>query len=144
LRLMKLKLSNDMKTYLECIHQAALDMKATDHYNSYYAVINYIAPILNRAADMYAEQSNSHKPVVVRGGAIEAQSVPLEGDALKWTNSCVTQNTPTEPLATEARDTVAEAVDIYRSREDMMLEISRLRRERDYYKDARKSSEGQP
>lgn len=90
-----------MKTYLECIHQAALDMKATHHYNSYYAIINYIAPILNRAADMYAEQSKSHIPVVVRGGAIEAQSVPLEGEALKWTNSAVTQITPTEPLPAE-------------------------------------------
>jgi len=50
---------------------------------------------------MYAEQSKSHIPVVVRGGAIEAQSVPLEGEALKWTNSAVTQITPTEPLPAE-------------------------------------------
>jgi len=98
---MKLKLSNDMKTYLECIHQAALDMKATDHYNSYYAIINYIAPILNRAADMYSEQSNSHKPVVVRGGDIK--HYPVQCAAGGITNQVIntTLNTPTEPLPAE-------------------------------------------
>ena len=39
--------------------------------------------------------------VVVRGGVIEAQSVQLTENDLKWVNSCVTQITPTEPLPAE-------------------------------------------
>jgi len=57
--------------------------------------------IIYAAMELYAEQSNSHKHAIVRGGDIEAQSVPLEGEALKWTNSAVTQITPTEPLPAE-------------------------------------------
>lgn len=49
------------------------------------------------------ELSKFHKPNIVRGGDIEAQSVPLEGEALKWTNSSVTQITPTEPLPAEGQ-----------------------------------------
>jgi len=51
--------------------------------------------------DFRLQIEQSHKPVVVRGGAIEAKSFPLEGEALKWTNSSVTQITPTEPLPAE-------------------------------------------
>jgi len=108
---MKLKLSNDMKTYLECIKEAADKINDNENYNLFEPILYYLAPILQAAAEIYSEQSNSHKYDIVRGGVIEAQSVPLEGEALKWTNSCVTQNTPTEPLATEALDTVAEAGD---------------------------------
>jgi len=64
--------------------------------------------------DFRLQIEQSHKPVVVRGGAIEAKSFPLEGEALKWTNSSVTQITPTEPLATEVRDTVASRGHIHK------------------------------
>lgn len=92
-----------MKTYLECLSEAAAligkpnisaDIKLQfedEHYD-----------VMQAAADMYAEQSNSHKHAIVRGGVIESQSVPLEGKALKWTNIAVTQITPTEPLPAEA------------------------------------------
>ena len=42
-----------------------------------------------------------HKPAqlqqhsVVRGGVIEAQSLPLRPEDLEWVNSCITQITPT-------------------------------------------------
>lgn len=50
------------------------------------------------------ELSNLHKHGVVRGGVIEAQSVQLREEDLKWVNSCVTQITPTEPLPAEGRE----------------------------------------
>jgi len=90
-----------MKTYLECIQQAALDMKATNHYNSYYAIINYIAPILNRAADMYAEQSKSHIPVVVRG-AVTSHCISNDIHNCPFTQTCPECTKPaTEPLPAE-------------------------------------------
>ena len=57
--------------------------------------------LCNLLDDFAQSQAQLQQPVVVRGGAIEAQSVPLEGEALKWTNSAVTQITTTEPLPAE-------------------------------------------
>jgi len=46
--------------------------------------------------------------------------------------------------ANGAVDTVAEGLDIYRSKKDMNLEINRLRSERDFYKGRGGSAKGQP
>ena len=46
-----------------------------------------------------------HKPVVVRGGDSENQFVQHVGKYFDYKNVNATPNTPTEPLATEARDT---------------------------------------
>jgi len=48
-----------------------------------------------------ARSERLHKHGVVRGGVIEAQSLPLRPEDLEWVNSCVTQITPTEPLPAE-------------------------------------------
>ena len=100
--ILKTKLSNDMKSYFECVIVAGRESNNEGFINWLLMKLDHNEMgILQRAAVIYAEQSNSHKPVVVRGGAIEAQSVPLEGEALKWTNSSITQITPTEPLPAE-------------------------------------------
>jgi hypothetical protein len=67
-----------MKTYLKCLHEAACEMKATDTYNSYSAILNYMAPILQKAAEIYAKQSNSHKPVVMQAeGSASAEGATV-------------------------------------------------------------------
>lgn len=57
--------------------------------------------LMQTAAELYLYLSDLHKHGVVRGGVIEAQSLPLRPEDLEWVNSCVTQITPTEPLPTE-------------------------------------------
>jgi hypothetical protein len=48
------------------------------------------------------ELSNSHKPVVVRGGASETKNVHRHKNDLKWDDFLDTPNTPTELLQGEA------------------------------------------
>jgi len=89
------------------------------------------------------DEQNSHKPVVVRGGDFENQFVQHVGKYFTYPDLNKTPNTPTEPLATEARDTVAEA--------RVIIEECKKRTNcgcvgecKLSYEDARKSSDGQP
>jgi len=93
---MKLKLS----TYMEELRKQLIDF--ADHLNSYKGFEEVRFDFM--VVDYLDKLSNSHKHDIVRGGDIEAQSVPLEGEALKWTNSAVTQITPTEPLPAEGSE----------------------------------------
>jgi len=68
---MKLKLSNDMKTFLECLDEAAAITEA--HHISAYIKLSLDEihlVMLQAAADIYSTQSNSHKPVI--GGPASA------------------------------------------------------------------------
>lgn len=74
---MKTKLSNDMKTYLECMKEAAelLEKQYTFEYIKLIST-DETEILLNKAADIYASQSNSHKHGVMQAevsdGAKEA------------------------------------------------------------------------
>ncbi len=93
-----------MKTFKECILEAADRMNATGTYNSYQAILDFVAPILQTAADIYSEQSNSHKHSIVRGGDFEPVSVQQIEDYFKWLKSNAKPNTPTEPLPAEGHE----------------------------------------
>jgi hypothetical protein len=91
--------------------------------------------------EIQSEQLRKHS--VVRGGDKEKQSIPRAVDYVEFMKEQYTPNTPTEPLATEARDTVAEA--------RVIIEECKKRTNcgcvgecKLSYEDARKSSEGQP
>jgi hypothetical protein len=108
-----------MKTYLKCLHEAACEMKATDTYNSYSAILNYMAPILQKAAEIYAEQSNSHKPVVMQaegsegaegatvGNSAAGQSGSVSGSIISRCKDCGT--IMQWPVSTTICDRCAEA-----------------------------------
>jgi len=87
-----------MKTFKECILEAADRMNATGTYNSYQAILDFVAPILQTAADIYAEKSNSHKHSVVRGGDNETESAPRVEPDFNGRNVIKILYTPTEPL----------------------------------------------
>jgi len=97
-----------MKTFLECVKEAASvrNLKAPIK-TLYFELPQELIETLKEAADMYATQSNSHKPVVVRGGDKKTKSVKRDKKFYNYPAYKETPNTPTEPLATEARDTVA-------------------------------------
>ncbi len=92
-----------MKTYLECVEEAALlvgDKGETIYYVS-FSLPQYVVEVLNKAADIYAEQSNSHKHGVVRGGANEAVIVHGDNTITEDKSQTTTLTTPTEPLPAE-------------------------------------------
>lgn len=93
-----------MKTYLECLSEAAAligkpnisaDIKLQfedEHYE-----------VMQAAADMYAELSNSHKHSVVRG-AVTSHCLSLK-DECEFTNTCPECTKPaTEPLPAEGEE----------------------------------------
>jgi len=93
-----------MKTYLECVREAADKMNATGTYNSYQAILDFIAPILQTAADIYTEQSNSHKHSVVRG-AVTSHCISNDIHNCPFTETCPECTKPaTEPLPAEGRE----------------------------------------
>lgn len=68
-----------MKTFLKCMYEAAgRNNKLANYMNTYNTSIHNIEPLLNEAAEIYAKQSNSHKPVV--GGPVS--DVRSEGEQL--------------------------------------------------------------
>jgi hypothetical protein len=91
-----------MKTYLECLSEAAA-LIGKPHISAAIKLelSDDELALLQEAADMYAEQSNSHKPVVVRGGDSENQFVQHVGKYFDYKNVNTTPNTPTEPLPAE-------------------------------------------
>jgi len=121
---MKTKLSNDMKSYLECIEEAAV--RAGDISLSTEIVLSLdetLLELLDTAADIYASQSNSHKPVI--GGPASASV--SEG----------------EQLGNEAVDTVAAGW--FCNQEEQVGKGYRCGKQCDLCKEAeRKSSEEQP
>lgn len=78
-----------------------------------------------------------HKPVVVRGGDFENQFVRHVEKYFKYPDLTKTPNTPTEPLATEARVIIEEC----KKRGDYCGCVGECKLS---YEDARKSSEEQP
>jgi hypothetical protein len=91
-----------MKTYLECLDEAAVILK--DPKLALYLKMTLSKPsveLLEKAAEIYAEQSNSHKPVVVRGGDKIRETVKGVEEYLEWVKGNDTPNTPTEPLQAE-------------------------------------------
>jgi len=102
---LKTKLSNDMKTWLECVKEAATSEGWITGQCFINAQSENTLDVFSVAADIYASQSNSHKPVVVRGGDSENQFVQHVGKYFDYKNVNTAPNTPTEPLATEAQDT---------------------------------------
>jgi formylmethanofuran dehydrogenase subunit E len=91
-----------MKTYLECLSEAAA-LIGKPHISAAIKLelSDDELALLQEAADMYAEQSNSHKPVVVRGGDSENQFVQHVGKYFDYKNVNTTPNTPTELLPAE-------------------------------------------
>ena len=68
-----------MKTFLECVNEAAGIVKCKMiNKEAFDEMMKYLSPILNKAAEIYAEQSNSHKPVVGGPGS----DVRSEGEQL--------------------------------------------------------------
>jgi len=93
-----------MKTYLEYLTEAAtekgwLPLAVLEHFDMPEA-----GEIFNRAAEMYAETKHLHKPVVVRGGDKEKQSIPRAVDYVEFMKEQYTPNTPTEPLESEGEE----------------------------------------
>lgn len=73
-----------MKTYLECVNEAAGIVKCKMiNKEAFDELIKYLSPILNKAAELYASQSNSHKHGVMqaegsdgaKGAAVGQRSV---------------------------------------------------------------------
>jgi hypothetical protein len=92
-----------MKNYFEAVIVAGRESNNEGFINWLIMKLDHEQmDILQRAAVIYAEQSNSHKPVIVRGGDSENQSVPLEDDSL-FDEFKRNTNTPTEPLPAEGR-----------------------------------------
>jgi len=88
-----------MKTFLECIGEAAREPGDEGFMNwLIFKLDEEQLEHLARAAVMYAEQSNSHKPVVVRGGDSETQSVQRVEPDFNGRNVMKILYTPTEPL----------------------------------------------
>jgi len=57
-----------MKTWLECVKEAASVRKLKDDVTRFYFELpNELIKALEDAADLYATQSNSHKPGVMQG-----------------------------------------------------------------------------
>lgn len=57
-----------MKTFLKCMYEAARkNNKLAYYFNRYNAIVRDIEPLLNEAAVIYTEQSNSHKHGVMQG-----------------------------------------------------------------------------
>jgi hypothetical protein len=91
-----------MKTYLKCLQEAAVILKSPNLAKYLKMTLSKKSvELLEKAADIYASQSNSHKPVVVRGGASETKNVHRHKNDLKWDDFLDTPNTPTEPLPAE-------------------------------------------
>lgn len=91
-----------MKTYLECLSEAA-ERNKKPHISAAIKLelSDDELSLLQEAADLYTELSKSHIPVVVREGAIEAQSVHRGKDVIKFPINTTGANTPTEPLPAE-------------------------------------------
>jgi len=76
---MKTKLSNDMKTFLECIGEAAREPRDKGFMNwLIFKLDEEQLEHLARAAAIYAEQSNSHKPVSVMCNYSHNKRLPAE------------------------------------------------------------------
>ena len=60
--------------------------------------------LMIEAMEYYAEQSNSHKPVVVRGGDKDDNLSTVERSMLTTPIAKETLNTPTEPLPAEGEE----------------------------------------
>ena len=76
-------MSNDMKTYLECVNEAA----GTEYFWEAAELIDSFdevdIKILQKAADIYTEQSNSHKHSVMQGLELNLPSMGEVSDAIE-------------------------------------------------------------
>jgi hypothetical protein len=91
-----------MKTFLECVKEAASVRRLKDDVTRFYFELpQEMITAIEDAADMYAKQSNSHKPVVVREGDKEYVIVHGERISLERVKEIVMQYTPNEPLPAE-------------------------------------------
>ncbi len=102
-----------MKTYLEVLSDAA-ELNKKPHISAAIKLelSDDELALLQEAADMYAEQSNSHKHGVVRGGDKKTKSVKRDKKFYNYPAYKETPNTPTEPLATEARAQSGSAIKV--------------------------------
>ena len=90
-----------MKTFLECLHEAAGRGQTWRVYDmqKYFDEDDFI--LIQEAAEIYAEQSNSHKHSVVRGGVNEANTVSCTQNVDNSITLSKPLSTPTEPLPAE-------------------------------------------
>lgn len=84
----KTKLSNDMKTFLECLDEAAAITEA--HHISAFIKLNLDEIhliMLQAAADIYASQSNSHKHSVMQAEGSDVSEGAAVGQRSAGTNA---------------------------------------------------------
>lgn len=72
-----------MKTFLECMQEAAEQIGWIKGEHFIEQIRGTQIDVLNKAADIYAEQSNSHKPVVMQGLQLNLPSMGEVSDAIE-------------------------------------------------------------
>ena len=73
-----------MKTFLECVKEAASVRRLKDDITRFYFELPQEMIIaIEDAADMYATQSNSHKPVVMQGLELNLPSMGEVSDEIE-------------------------------------------------------------